>query len=326
MSDDAVRDLLRKQAAEDETALDSPGDQASNPDDTGDEGSPESGDADAATEPGDAETPTTEEPQEDDPEGVTQIPGLASELKKLTPNMAKRVESLFKEVPALKGEIAALTEQVTKANSLPTPLSRSVADPLADVRSESELEAALTYAQEVKRFAKRNPDGGTFQGREIESDQLELMDDWADAALIAAPQRRKYLETYNQAAEFAKAVMPDLFKPTTPVGKAFAEWQKMSPGVVQNPAYVADFVCMARGANVLQAERDGYTWIKVKKGSAEEKAATKAQTRRPPASSPAATVPIRSATGAPVANPARQRAIESGDHDAIKQMLMAAIQ
>jgi len=283
-------------------------------DEDGDEPEPEpEADAEEDAEP-DAEAPPEEE-------GST-IPGLAAELKKLSPNMAKRVEGLFKEVPSLKAENAKLAEELEQAHTLPVHLSRTVADPLADVRTEEELTKALSYAQEIKRFGKKYPDGGTFQGREIDLDQLQIMDDWADAALIQSDSRRKYLQTYEQTVEFAKAVMPDVLNPKPQLGKALQEHIKKQPHVVESATYLGGFICMARGAAMLQAERDGYKWVKVKAG---ETAPAATNRRNVPAQTTASNIPLRGATGRRAIDPALQARIEDGDEAAIRASLMADV-
>jgi hypothetical protein len=126
---------------------------------------------------------------------------MAKELAegKTTLGQLKRGHRLVEDMEKLRDEIRGLREEKDK----PATKTATAATPLADIKDEAALEEIVSDANKFLRWARRNPDGGIWDGKELDRDALNNRIDLAETARDEwVPKRAKEIARNNQFMAF----------------------------------------------------------------------------------------------------------------------------
>ena len=231
----------------------------------------------------------------------------------------ERAREIEKANEALESEKTKLQEQIEKAGTEQLLAN----DPLADVVSKSELDKQQKQFREMRRWASRNLDGGTYkyangEEREFSADEVQTIHDNAEDMLeIHIPNRQQYLENHSRFEQL--------------VGDEFPEWNEPnSKAYTENMEVVRQMPELKRFPNwkqLVSVFRLGYQeYDKMRQPS------EKPKTKQVEKASTPTSVPSPSAAPAPARNAnlqadyaAAQKAVDesNGSPEAYAQMLIA---
>jgi hypothetical protein len=158
-----------------------------------------------------APTPAAEDPAPlPAPEGLDEE-DLATR-QAFTPDQQKRFDKAMQKKHAkfkeAADQVANLQAELEAARATPpAPAAPTAENPLADVETEAALDARLTQARNLRRWAMTHPNGGTIKDGandvEITAEKsAELLADATDLLEEHGPKRREYLRQ-SQALEAA---------------------------------------------------------------------------------------------------------------------------
>ena len=272
-----------------------------------------------------------EEPKEDEPggEGDEEIKGLET----LSKGMRKRFNGLLEQTKQAKAEIAQLQEQLKQAQ-IPAVLTPTAANPLADIRTEEELQERIANARAWRKWCRANPNGGQNGSEDLDADETERRLEWAETVLDGSNDRRQWLADYRASNAAARQAFPDLFKKDSPDWKAAQIILQTAPELVRHPGYESFLGHYLTGLRMALDNSRGVKWVRVdpkakakpgQPGADGKPSAPKAATGKPKLNAPPpAKPPLRSANGKTKPDfAALERRAASGDEQALAALLKA---
>jgi hypothetical protein len=269
------------------------------------------------------EEPDSEEDPDESPENAED----AELLKALKPKAIKRFNKLLAQRDEALAKIRDIERQrdelqtkLAEEGSTPVPVKID-SDPLAVAINEEHLEAHERHYQDVIRWCRRNPAGGTppkhlTGGQEMELDQEAVLEnlETAEDVLKAIPKRRAFLTQFREQTAEARKLLPEMFTKGTPEHQAAQEAQRKLINFHQQPDQAILLAKLVKIERMEREEKAGiarYPRVPMEKAKATAQATASA---RPAAPSKATVPPVRPTNGT-ASNPAQRLAETKGAID-----------
>ena len=274
-----------------------------------DEETSEEGEKDEAEEEGEKpdDEAEDEKPDEDEAHDVPREK-IQKRIDKLTAQKkeaAERAQALEVETSTLKAKVQEFEAKVAELSRpvlSPTPDS-----PLADVDTPEALEAKISAAQEVRRWALRNTDGATVKrpdGNEVFLDADQVKDYLLkadDLITLHAPAKKQWLEQRQPALQAAKNLFPDMFKAGTQLQAAYEATVKQAPELLKLPQHEYWIGLALYGEQMLVQKQQA----EAAKAKAQKKVSTSDEGKVPSPAKPISS--SKSPTGSSVRKDVRER-------------------
>jgi hypothetical protein len=218
------------------------------------------------------------------------------------PELPEAVRERIDRLTAARRDLEDSLGELKKENTeLKTKLSgagargafKSAEDPLGDIATYEALDARFIDAQQAKKWALQNLDGGavevnheTHETRELSGQEVKHLLATAEELLtVTIPRRKQYLDARADFDRQADAYYTDFKKPESELARTAAEWVRIFPEVQRFP----DFRMIIADALVGQKIRFGR--LAQKNGAG---ATAKTPTLAAPSPSASARVPAKS--------------------------------